>query len=99
MQQRGEIRRETLISPDRIRWVASGDFPDLFPEQFFDRQLPTTANEMQWHYVSEGRRLARKRNSTHQSWCVQGTTARNAVDEAELLYSGRSRTAGCHRAR
>lgn len=56
MQQRGSVGRETLVSPDRVRWVAAGQLPDLFPPEFFARAVPATTSEMQWHFVSEGQK-------------------------------------------
>jgi len=87
MQQRGEVRRETLISPDRVRWVAAGDLPDIFPEQFFDRQVPSTANEMQWHYVSKGRRQG------PVSWdVIQTMAADGSLQPLDSILPERSET-------
>lgn len=56
MQARGEIRRDTLISPDRLRWVAASDLPELFPSGLFTRTAPTTERESLWHVMIEGYR-------------------------------------------
>ncbi len=58
MQRRRIVTRTTLLSESRTdNWVQASDLPDLFPEGDFERETPTSIDEMQWFYVAEGNRV------------------------------------------
>ena len=56
MHARGEIHHDTLLSPDRVRWVTASSLPELFPAGLFARTAPTSEQEMLWHVMIEGYR-------------------------------------------
>ena len=56
MQLRGEILRDTMLSPDRVRWVTAGSLPQLFPVELFASCIPSSEQDMLWHVLIEGQR-------------------------------------------
>lgn len=56
MQLRGEIVRDTMLSPDRVRWVTAGSLPQLFPAELFASCIPSSERDMLWHVLIEGQR-------------------------------------------
>ena len=56
MQARGDIQRDSLLSPDRVRWVDAASLPEVFPPTLFPKSTPTTEQEMLWHVMIEGER-------------------------------------------
>ncbi len=56
MQVRGEIQPDTLLSPDRVRWVTAVSLSELFPVAMYVSSGPKTPQEMLWHVMIEGQR-------------------------------------------
>lgn len=73
LQTRGEILPDTLVSPDRLRWVTASSLPELFPAGLFVRTTPTCDEERLWHVMIEGQRQG---PMSWDSLCVLATSGK-----------------------